>query len=52
MSVMSDAERIVGDLFARYLAEPAAMAPRPGTPPRTASMSAAALGSSPISSPA
>ena len=26
MSVMSDAERIVGDLFARYLAEPAAMA--------------------------
>ncbi len=27
MSVMSDAERIVGDLFARYLAEPAAMAP-------------------------
>jgi dGTPase len=27
MSVMSDAERIVGDLFARYLDEPAAMAP-------------------------
>ncbi|MDP1639951.1 MAG: deoxyguanosinetriphosphate triphosphohydrolase [Hyphomicrobium sp.] len=27
MSVMSDAEGIVGDLFARYLAEPAAMAP-------------------------
>jgi dGTPase len=27
MSVMNDAERIVGDLFARYLADPAAMAP-------------------------
>ena len=26
MSVMRDAERIVGDLFARYMAEPAAMA--------------------------
>ena len=26
MGVMRDAERIVGDLFARYMAEPAAMA--------------------------
>ena len=53
MSVMSGAEAIVGDLFARYLAEPAAMAPSSGTPPRTAlDERRRARGWSPTSSPA